>query len=243
MTKGLPVRSRVEMGPPGDTGRHMRGCAKMAAMLRVNEIFHSIQGESTRAGEPCVFVRLTGCNLRCVWCDTAYAFHEGKPLSVDAILDEVAAYDCRLVEVTGGEPLLQDEVLPLLAALVARGYEVMLETGGSQPIEQVPDGVRRIVDVKCPASGESGRNRWENIDHLRQGDELKFVLASREDYDWAARQIRDRGLVGRCPLLFSPVHGELDPAELAGWLLADRLPVRLQLQLHKQLWPAVLRGV
>src|SRR5262245_61028870 len=155
-------------------------------VLRVNEIFHSIQGESTHAGRPCVFVRLTGCNLRCVWCDTAYAFHEGNALSVDDVLQRVASYDCGLVELTGGEPLLQAEAIPLMRALLDRGYEVLLETGGSLPIEAVPEGVRRIVDVKCPGSGESHRNRWENLDVLRPGDELKFVIANREDFDWAS---------------------------------------------------------
>ena len=212
-------------------------------MLRVNEIFHSIQGESTRAGEPCVFVRLTGCNLRCVWCDTAYAFHEGQEMSLDEVLGRVIGYDCRMVEVTGGEPLLQAETIPLLRALVEQGREVLLETGGSLPIEGVPEGVKRIVDVKCPASGECGRNRWENLQQLREGDELKFVLTGREDYDWAVRQILERGLAGRCPLLFSPVHGELDAGELARWVLDDGVAVRVQLQLHKLLWPGVTRGV
>ena len=212
-------------------------------MLRVNEIFHSIQGESTHAGRPCVFVRLTGCNLRCVWCDTAYAFHEGREMAVAEVVERVAAFGCRLVELTGGEPLLQQETVSLLAALLERGHEVLLETGGSLPIEQVPEGVRRIVDVKCPGSGEVERNRWENLDHLRPGDELKFVIADRADYVWAAGQVRARQLEERCPLLFSPVHGALDPAVLAGWVLADRLPVRVQLQLHKLLWPAATRGV
>jgi 7-carboxy-7-deazaguanine synthase len=215
----------------------------MAVVLKVNEIFHSIQGESTRAGEPCVFVRLTGCNLRCVWCDTAYAFHEGSEMTVEQVVDRVAGYGCNLVEVTGGEPLLQADALPLMQALVDRGHAVLLETGGSLPLDRVPEGVRRIVDVKCPASGEAGRNRWENLEQLRPGDELKFVLADRGDYDWAAAQIRDRGLAGRFPLLFSPVHDGLDPGELARWTLADRLPVRIQLQLHKLLWPAAQRGV
>jgi 7-carboxy-7-deazaguanine synthase len=212
-------------------------------VLQVNEIFHSIQGESTRAGEPCVFVRLTGCNLRCVWCDTAYAFHEGRPMSVEQVVARVASYDCRLVEVTGGEPLLQPEAVPLLRALVAAGHDVLLETGGSLPVEEVPAGVARIIDVKCPGSGESERNRWQNLDVLRPGDELKFVLADRGDYDWAAARIRELALAGRCPLLFSPVHGALDPGELARWVLADRLPVRVQVQLHKVLWPDAERGV
>lgn len=212
-------------------------------MLRVNEIFHSIQGESSWAGEPCVFVRLTGCNLRCVWCDTAYAFHEGTRRTLDEIVEQVAAYRCRTVEITGGEPLLQDDAIPLMRRLLAEGYRVLLETGGSLPIDDVPIGVARIVDIKCPASGESARNRWENLDQLREGDELKFVLTGRDDYEWAATQIRERELAGRCPLLFSPVHGELEPASLARWVLDDGLPVRVQLQMHKLLWPGVQRGV
>jgi len=212
-------------------------------VLRVNEIFHSIQGESTQAGEPCVFVRLTGCNLRCSWCDTAYAFHAGSEMSVEEVVARVRGYGCRLVEVTGGEPLLQREAVPLLEALLRAGHDVLLETGGSLPIDRVPRGVRRIVDVKCPGSGEQARNHWENLAELDAGDEVKFVLAGRADYDWAVREIRERGIGGRCPILFSPVHGRLDPAELAAWVLADRLPVRLQLQLHKILWPGVLRGV
>lgn len=212
-------------------------------MLKVNEIFHSIQGESVRAGRPCVFVRLTACNLRCSWCDTAYAFHEGREMSAEQVLEQVAGYGCRLVEITGGEPLLQPEAIPLMEELVRRGYEVLLETGGSLPIARVPPGVGRIVDLKCPGSGMASRNLWENLDHLREGDELKFVLADREDYRWAVGQIDARRLAGRCPLLFSPVHGRLDPGELARWILADRLPVRVQLQLHKYLWPGVERGV
>jgi 7-carboxy-7-deazaguanine synthase len=212
-------------------------------VLRINEIFHSIQGESTRAGEPCVLVRLTGCNLRCVWCDTAYAFNEGRDMSVTEVLGRVASYGCRMVEVTGGEPLLQADSIPLMQALVDRGHEVLLETGGSLSIEHVPVGVRRIVDVKCPGSGESDKNRWDNVDHLRGDDELKFVLAGLEDYDWAVEQIRSRGLADRCPVLLSPVHGMLDPGELARWILRDRLTVRVQLQLHKLLWPGVSRGV
>ncbi len=215
----------------------------MTRVLKVNEIFHSIQGESTRAGQPCVFVRLSGCNLRCVWCDTAYAFHEGRAMSVDDVLAAVERYDCPLVEVTGGEPLLQPEVIPLMQALLERGRRVLLETGGSLPIEAVPRGVGRIVDVKCPGSGEVERNRWENLDDLRPGDELKFVVRDRADYQWAAEQVRRRGLDRLAPVLFSPVHDELDPGRLAEWVLEDRLPVRVQIQLHKTLWPGVERGV
>jgi 7-carboxy-7-deazaguanine synthase len=212
-------------------------------VLYVNEIFHSIQGESTWAGEPCVFVRLAGCNLRCVWCDTEYAFHEGEPMSLADVLDEVSRHDCRTVELTGGEPLLQEEAVELMGELVRRGYRVLLETGGSLPVEAVPAGVHRIVDVKCPGSGEAERNRWENLAALGPGDELKFVIADRRDYEWAARHVRERALAARCPILFSPVHDVLAPGRLAEWVLADALPVRVQIQLHKLLWPGVERGV
>ena len=212
-------------------------------MLRVNEIFHSIQGESTHAGRPCVFVRLTGCNLRCVWCDTAYAFHEGVSLTVDEIVGRVGAYGCGLVELTGGEPLLQPEAIGLMSALLAQGLEVLLETGGSLPIEQVPSGVRRIVDIKCPGSGESERNRWENLTALRPGDELKFVIADRVDYDWAVGLLKERALHEKATVLFSAVVDRLPAGDLAHWVLEDALPVRVQLQLHKILWPNVVRGV
>lgn len=190
-----------------------------------------------------MFVRLTGCNLRCVWCDTTYAFHEGVSMSVDEVVAQVERHGCPLVEITGGEPLLQPEVLPLMAELLARGFRVLLETGGSLPIEQVPEGVVRIVDVKCPGSGESERNRWENLGVLRPADELKFVIADRDDYLWAASQVRARDLGGRSTVLFSPVHRGLDPGELGRWVLEDGLPVRVQVQMHKLLWPGVLRGV
>lgn len=212
-------------------------------MLRVTEIFHSIQGESTQTGRPCVFVRLTGCNLRCVWCDTAYAFHGGEPCSVEEVVDAVRGFGCPLVEITGGEPLLQPDAIPLMARLLEEGFEVMLETGGSLPIEAVPVGVRRIVDLKCPGSGEAERNRWENLAALRPGDELKFVIADRRDYEWAARQLAERRLSEGFPILFAPVHDRMDARRLAEWVLADRLPVRVQLQMHKILWPGVERGV
>ena len=211
-------------------------------MLRVNEIFHSIQGESTHAGRPCVFVRLTGCNLRCDWCDTAYAFHEGGPMSVQEVVERVQAFGCPLVELTGGEPLLQPEAIGLMRELLASGHEVLLETGGSLPIEDVPAGVARIVDVKCPGSGESERNRWENLDALRPGDELKFVIADRADYDWAVSVVRSRELSGKSTVLFSAVHDRLPAGELARWVLEDGLSVRLQVQVHKILWPASARG-
>jgi 7-carboxy-7-deazaguanine synthase len=211
--------------------------------LRVNEIFHSIQGESTHSGRPCVFVRLTGCNLRCVWCDTAYAFHEGREMSVAEVVEAVDRFGCDLVEVTGGEPLLQADAIPLMRTLLDRGYRVLLETGGSLPIDAVPPGVSRIVDVKCPGSGESRRNLWENLEQLREGDELKFVVAGRSDYEWAREQIRTRGLDRRAAVLISPVQGATDPGALANWVLEDRLPARVQIQLHKILWPGVERGV
>jgi len=178
-----------------------------------------------------------------VWCDTGYAFHEGRQMDLEEVLAEVERTGCNLVEITGGEPLLQPQAIPLMRALLERGHEVMLETGGSLPIDTVPPGVRRIIDVKCPGSGESGRNRWENLAHLREGDELKFVIADREDYEWVVRQIRERALEGRCPLLLSPVADGIDPGEMARWVLDDGLCARVQVQLHKVLWPGVLRGV
>ena len=212
-------------------------------MLRVNEIFHSIQGESTFAGRPCVFVRLTGCNLRCAWCDTAYAFHEGAGLTVDEVVLRVSSFGCDLVEVTGGEPLLQAEAIDLMRALLARGHEVLLETGGSLPIDAVPEGVRRIVDLKCPGSGECERNRWENVDALRPGDELKFVIADRADYEWAKGVLQTRALHEKATVLFSAVNDRLAGGDLARWVLDDGLPVRMQLQMHKVLWPESVRGV
>ena len=211
--------------------------------LVVNEIFRSIQGESSQAGFPCVFVRLTGCNLRCTWCDTEYAFFEGTRMSVPELLERVETFGCRLVELTGGEPLLQEGALELMAALCDRGYDVMLETGGALSIALVDPRVRRIVDIKCPGSGMSNRNFWGNILELKQTDEVKFVLRDRTDFDWAAARISEHGLEGRCPILFSPVFGELEPVTLAGWVLESRIPVRLQLQLHKFIWEPSTRGV
>jgi 7-carboxy-7-deazaguanine synthase len=216
----------------------------MHAMLTVNEIFHSIQGESTYTGAPCVFVRLTACDLRCTWCDTPYAFTEGRKRTVEDVVAEVAAFGCPLVEITGGEPLLQEDVYPLMTALLGRGLTVLLETGGHISLERVPDGVVKIVDVKCPGSGESARNHWPNLDRLGPRDQVKFVIQDRADYEFAREVARRHALAERCgAVLLSPVHGVLAPAELAVWLLADRLPVRLQLQLHKYVWGAHARGV
>lgn len=213
-------------------------------MLTVNEIFHSIQGESTLAGVPCVFVRLTACDLRCRWCDTPYAFHEGRKQSVDEVVAQVEAYGCPTVEITGGEPLLQADVIPLMSRLLARGYRVMVETGGHRSIAGVPAGVVRIVDIKCPGSGESDRNEWSNLALLTPLDQVKFVLADRTDYEFAREIMTREHLADRCgAVLLSPVHGELALKPLAEWILADRLPVRLQVQLHKYIWDPQTRGV
>jgi 7-carboxy-7-deazaguanine synthase len=211
--------------------------------LVVNEIFYSIQGESTHAGRPCVFVRLAYCNLRCSYCDTAYAFHEGTTRSIDEILSEVRSYGCPLVEVTGGEPLFQPMVHELLRALCNNGFETLLETGGSLDITPVDPRVRRIVDFKCPGSGMEHRNLWSNVDALRRTDEVKFVVGSREDFDWAVERIRTYRLDERCVLLFSPVFDVLSPVTLSGWILEAHVPARLQLQLHKYIWHPETRGV
>jgi len=213
-------------------------------MLTINEIFHSIQGESRRAGEPCVFVRLTACDLRCSWCDTAYAFHEGSKRSLDDVVAAVEQYGCPLVEVTGGEPLLQEDVYPLMERLLASGHTVMIETGGHRSIARVPTAVLKIVDVKCPGSGEHERNCWENLDLVTNHDEVKFVLKDRADYDYAVDVVRRHNLMGRVGAVhFSPVHGVLDARVLSEWVLADRLTVRVQLQLHKFIWSPETRGV
>ena len=213
-------------------------------MLRVNEIFHSVQGESTHAGRPCVFVRLTGCNLRCVWCDTAYAFHEGSDMEVGAVVARVEAFGCPLVEVTGGEPLLQPGVYPLMESLLDAGLTVLLETSGAIDVRLVPPAVHKIVDLKCPGSGESDRNDLRVLEHMTERDELKFVLASREDYLWAQEMIGRHGMERRpFGLLFSTVHGELAPRDVAEWIIAARLPVRFQLQQHKVHRDPTARGV
>ena len=213
-------------------------------MLTINEIFHSIQGESTHAGRPCVFVRLTACDLRCSWCDTPYAFYEGRKMSVEDVVGRVRDYGCDLVEITGGEPLLQQEVFPLMERLMAEGRTVMLETGGHVSVDRVPEAVIRIIDVKCPGSGEAAKNHWPNLDRLRSTDEVKFVIKDRADYEYARDVVATHRLAGRCAaILFSPVHGVQDAKELAEWVLADRLPVRVQLQTHKYIWDAHTRGV
>lgn len=213
-------------------------------MLTINEIFHSIQGESTHAGRPCVFVRLTACDLRCRWCDTPYAFHEGRKMSVDEVVADVVARGCPVVEVTGGEPLLQADVYPLMQRLLDAGKTVLVETGGHRSIAQVPDGVVRIMDVKCPGSGEAGKNDWSNLTLLKPADEVKFVIADRADYEYAREIVQREQLTGRvAAVLFSPVHGELAAKQLAEWVIADRLEVRVQLQMHKYIWSPETRGV
>jgi 7-carboxy-7-deazaguanine synthase len=208
--------------------------AGLSEPLVINEIFLSIQGESTHAGRPCVFVRLTGCNLRCVWCDTEYAFDEGRKTTAAEVLERVVGYRCDLVELTGGEPLLQDGVYPLMDALLERGKSVMVETSGAIDLGRVDPRVVKIMDVKCPGSGESDRNLWSNLELLTPRDEIKFVLSDRADYEWAKEVIANRSLAARVnAILMSCSFGKLEPAMLAGWMLEDRIPARLQLQIHK----------
>ena len=214
-----------------------------AAVVTVNETFFSIQGEGTRAGLPCVFVRLTGCPLRCAWCDTAYAFHEGRRRTVDDVMAEIGVHPCRRVLVTGGEPLAQPAAFTLVRALLDAGWEVAVETSGHVLIEPLDRRATTILDVKAPGSGETHRMEWRNLDLLSPRDEVKFVLADRADYEWSRDLARERGLLGRCAVLFSPVHGVLDPGRLGRWILADGIDARVQVQLHKDLWPGEERGV
>lgn len=214
-----------------------------SSMLRVTEIFHSIQGESTYAGRPCVFIRLTGCPLRCTWCDTAYAFYGGRDVRMDEIVAQVRAFGCPLVEVTGGEPLSQPDSLALLSRLCDEEFEVLLETSGAIDTAEVDRRVHVILDVKCPGSGMTDRMHWPNLDRLSSQDEAKFVIKDRGDYEWARKVVRGRDLPARCTVLFSPVFGDADPRQLAEWVLADKLPVRFQLQMHKYIWAPDLRGV
>ena len=210
--------------------------AESAVALRITEIFFSLQGETTRTGLPTVFIRLTGCPLRCGYCDTAYAFHGGSSMTVASIVEAVAAYRTRYVTVTGGEPLAQKNCLALLSLLCDRGYSVSLETSGALDVSPVDARVSRILDIKTPGSGEVAKNQWENLAHLNAHDEIKFVLCDEPDYTWARQQIEARHLAEICPVLLSPSYRELEAARLADWILRDQLPVRLQTQLHKQLW-------
>jgi len=211
--------------------------------LKVNEIFVSIQGESSRAGLACAFVRLTGCPLRCRWCDTTYAYHQGREMSLEEILLRVASFGVELVEVTGGEPLMQEQTPELLRQLCDSGHQVMLETSGALDLAPVDLRVRVIMDIKCPGSGMAQRMHWPNLEHLKPGDEVKFVLADRRDYDYARQAVQRHDLARRCRVLLSVVHGALEPRRVVEWMLADRLPARFQLQLHKYIWPPDQRGV
>jgi len=214
-------------------------------MLRVNEIFYSIQGESTFAGFPCIFIRMTGCNLRCTYCDTTYAYDQGDDIPLDNILTTVKKFDCRLIEVTGGEPLIQNETPDLIAALIENGYTVLLETNGSQDISAVDTRCTRIVDIKCPSSGMDNKNYWKNLDYITPNDQLKFVIAHRQDYLYAKKVLDATAIKRRKKLLinFSPVFNEIDLKDLAEWILEDNLPVRLQIQLHKYIWGEYTKGV
>lgn len=205
-------------------------------MLKIYEIFHSLQGESSRVGLPTVFVRLTGCPLRCGYCDTEYAFQGGQNMSLDDILARVAEYGARYVTVTGGEPLAQKQCVPLLTKLCDAGYSVSLETSGAMDTSKVDSRVSVILDLKTPGSGEMQKNMWSNVDRLKPTDEVKFVLCDRADYDWAKQVLAERGIADKCSVLFSPVFHQLNPTDLADWMLADKLPVRMQVQLHKILW-------
>jgi len=212
-------------------------------MLKVNEIFYSIQGEGTKAGLPCTFIRLTYCNLRCSYCDSEYAFYEGKDFSIEEILNEVKSINCNLVEVTGGEPLMQEDSLILMEELCKLNYDVMLETGGSLPIENIDENVKIILDLKCPSSNMEKKNLYENIDFLKLEDEVKFVIGSRIDFDWSRNLIEKYKLTEKCNVLFSPVFDEIENEQLAEWILEENLNVRFQIQLHKQIWDPNKRGV
>ena len=211
--------------------------------LKINEIYYSVQGESTHSGCPCIFIRLTYCNLRCSYCDTEYAFYDGKDMEITDIMSEIKQWDCNLVEVTGGEPLFQEECIDLLNELVNSNYEVMLETGGSLSISNVPKKVIKIVDFKCPSSKMVKKNLWSIVDDLQPHDEVKFVIGNRGDFDWAKDRITEYSLDKICTLLFSPTFGEIDPQQIVEWILADNLPVRMQMQMHKMIWSPEEKGV
>lgn len=212
-------------------------------MLKINEIYKSIQGESSHTGLPCVFVRLTGCSLRCSYCDTEYAFHAGKEMTLTDVVAAVEGFGISLVEITGGEPLMQKEVYPLMRTLLEKNYTVMLETGGSFPVNEVPGRVIKIMDLKCPGSGEDSRNNYENLRLLTPRDEVKFVILDRADYDWSKKILNEYSIHKKTQVLFSPVHETLDLKYLAQWILEDNLPVRLQTQLHKVIWSKDVIGV
>jgi len=212
-------------------------------ILKINEIYHSIQGESSFTGLPCIFVRLTYCNLRCSYCDSEYTFYEGTDMSIDEILNKIKSYSCKLVEVTGGEPLVQKGCINLLQKLVDLDYKVLLETSGSLTIKDVPKEVINIIDFKCPSSNMKKKNLWENINYLKLDDEVKFVIGNREDYDWAKNKIKKYNLTNTCKVLMSPTYKEIEPKMITEWILEDNLNIRFQVQLHKEIWPEEERGV
>ena len=211
--------------------------------LKVNEIYYSIQGESTHVGRPCIFIRLTYCNLRCTYCDTEYAFYEGKDIEIPEIMAKIKQWNCNLVEVTGGEPLFQDECIDLLNELTNQNYEVLLETGGSLSISDVPIEIVRIVDFKCPSSGMEKKNLWSIVNDLQPHDEVKFVIGDREDFDWAKEMLNKYSLNEKCSILFSPTFGKIDPSLIVEWILEGDIPVRMQLQMHKLIWGSERKGV
>ena len=215
----------------------------MGTTLKINEIYKSIQGESTQTGRTCIFVRLTYCNLRCTYCDTEYAFYEGENQDIDAIMDEIKSMNCNLIEITGGEPLFQPECIELLNRLVEENYEVMLETGGSLPISDVPKSVIKIIDFKCPSSGMMKKNLWSIVNDIQSHDEIKFVIGNREDFDWACEQIKKHSLAEKCTLLLSPVFNEIKPKKIVDWIIEENIPVRFQLQSHKYIWESEKKGV
>ncbi len=211
--------------------------------LKINEIYFSVQGESSYSGLPCIFIRLTYCNLRCTYCDSEYSFYDGKKMKIHDILKEIKKYSCNLVEVTGGEPLLQKNCINLLNELIKNNYDVLLETSGSLSISDVPDKVINIIDFKCPSSKMDSKNMWDNINYLKKNDEIKFVIGDRIDYEWTKKKIEEYKLNQICDILISPVYGEIEPKEIVKWILEDNLKVRFQIQMHKEIWPADKKGV
>ena len=211
--------------------------------LKINEIYFSIQGESTHIGRPCIFIRLTYCNLRCTYCDTEYAFYDGNDMEISEILDKIKKWNCNLVEVTGGEPLFQNECTDLLIELTNTGYEVLLETGGSLAISNIPKEVKKIVDFKCPSSGMEKKNLWSIVKDLESHDEVKFVIGDREDFDWAKEKILHYKLENKCVVLMSPTFDEIEPQQIVEWILAENMPVRMQIQMHKHIWKPEVKGV
>ena len=211
--------------------------------LKINEIYYSIQGESSYMGEPCIFIRLTYCNLRCSYCDSEYTFYDGKNMKIDEIINHIKKYPCKLVEVTGGEPLFQKNCIKLLEALVDLKYDVLLETSGSLSIENVPSKVINIIDFKCPSSKMEKKNLWKIIDYIKPKDEIKFVIGDRKDYEWTKEKIKKYNLTKKCKVLISPVYNKIESSQITDWILEDNLDVKFQIQLHKYLWPEEKRGV